>query len=178
MTREPSIQVLADGTTGRTVLLCHPEPVDPDPKATWDRGVTLLWVAPPAPGRWTETADEIAAALPQTAEAPIGAVGWSTGGLLAGSLAARHPALVDRLVLVATGAPPADPAPPFDPAGITTKTLLLYGAHDPLAGPRDGKWYQQRLPNRRYEQNPAQGPLLLSSMWPRALSHLAPNRRR
>ena len=178
MSREPLFQILAEGTTGRTVLLCHPDPIDPDPEATWDRGVTLLWVAPPQPGRWSDTADDIAAAWPPTGATPIGAVGWSTGGLLAGTLAARHPALVDRLVLVATEAPPTEPTCPFDPAAITTKTLLLYGAKDPLAGPRDGKWYQQRLTNRRYEQNPAPGALLLPPMWPRALSHLAPNRRR
>jgi pimeloyl-ACP methyl ester carboxylesterase len=64
----------------------------------------------------------------------------------------------------------------FEPARVRAKTLLLYGAKDTVAGPRHGKWYQQRLPDARYEQSPDKGHLLVLPMWRRALSHLAPRR--
>lgn len=130
---------------------------------------------------WLRWADAVGAAIDQRAAVPgvglppVGAVGWSTGGLGVLALAARRPDLVDRLVLVAA---PAPPDLGFDPAGVTAKTLLLYGANDPDAGPHDGKRFQRHLPNRRYEQVPGEGALFLARMWPRVLSHVAPNRRR
>lgn len=161
---------LADGTTGRIVLVCHPSAVaDPDPEATWSRGVTLIGVTAETP------VDEIVSALDRRAPGVIGAAGWSTGGLTMLRLAAARPDLIDRLVLVATPLPD-DRSP--DPATITAKTLLLYGAQDPDAPSSAGKWYQRRLPTSRYEQVPGTGALLLESMWHRVLSHLAPNRRR
>jgi pimeloyl-ACP methyl ester carboxylesterase len=170
MTAGLPIHLVAEGTTGRVVVLCHPDPGDPDPEMTWSRGVTLLGVDPTEFGRWD--ADELAEALDRRGAGPVGAVGWSDGGLVALALAARHPELVDRLVVIGT------PSPGPDPTQVTAKTLLLYGAKDPIAGPRDGKWYQQRLPNARYEQVPGEGRLLVGPMWRRALSHLAPNHRR
>ena len=67
---------------------------------------------------------------------------------------------------------------PFTPAQVTTKTLLLYGAQDPLAGPRHARWWQPRLPDARFEQIPDAGHLLITQTWRRALSHLAPNTKR
>jgi pimeloyl-ACP methyl ester carboxylesterase len=66
----------------------------------------------------------------------------------------------------------------FEPEQVTAKTLLLYGAEDPMAGPRHGKWWKQRVPNSRYEQVPGAGHLLLLTTWSRVLSHLAPGTKR
>jgi pimeloyl-ACP methyl ester carboxylesterase len=62
----------------------------------------------------------------------------------------------------------------FDVAGVSAKTLLIYGADDPVAGPRHGQWYQRHLPQARYEQAPGAGHLVVVPLWSRALSHLAP----
>ncbi len=64
----------------------------------------------------------------------------------------------------------------FDPEEVAAKTLLLYGARDPLAGPRHGRWWQERLPNARLEVVPDAGHLVLLPMWARVLSYLAPKR--
>lgn len=66
----------------------------------------------------------------------------------------------------------------FEPNEVQAETLLLYGSHDPMAGPRHGRWWQERLPDARLEVAPGAGHLLLIPMWPRALSHLAPGRER
>lgn len=62
----------------------------------------------------------------------------------------------------------------FEPAEVRAKTLLLYGAADPVAGSRHGSWWQKQLPDARLEVVPQAGHLLILSMWGRALSHLAP----
>ena len=62
----------------------------------------------------------------------------------------------------------------FEPKNVLAKTLLLYGAQDPVAGTRHGSWWQKQLPNARLEVVPHAGHLLILSMWGRALSHLAP----
>jgi pimeloyl-ACP methyl ester carboxylesterase len=64
----------------------------------------------------------------------------------------------------------------FEPEEVHAKTLLLYGSHDPLAGPRHGRWWQSRLPDARLEVAPGAGHLLVVPMWTRLLAHLAPNR--
>ncbi len=64
----------------------------------------------------------------------------------------------------------------FEPEEVEAKTLLLYGARDPLAGPRHGRWWQRRLPNSRLEVAPGAGHLLIIPTWPRILAHLAPGR--
>jgi pimeloyl-ACP methyl ester carboxylesterase len=319
----------AEGTTGRTVVLCHPAPgsgaFDPDPEATWSRGVTLLSPdrpgygssdpSPPGAGGFA-AADDLAEALDRLGTGPVGLAGWSAGGLVALALATRRPDLVDRLVLIATPAPdeqvrwvpaglreapgvpvsddpdrwigllsrlgpdspgpsatsgpdspgpsatsgpdspgpsttsgpdspgpsttsgPDSPGPSaagsgvagsgaaergaggpdavalnsadvrprlkamlheafrqgeaglaadlagvlgpwgFDPGQVGAKTLLLYGAKDPIVGPRHGKWYQRRLPSARYEQSPNVGHLVVLPTWRRALAHLAPGAKR
>jgi pimeloyl-ACP methyl ester carboxylesterase len=62
----------------------------------------------------------------------------------------------------------------FDPTEVSAKTLLVYAAQDPLAGPRHGKWWQRHLPSARYEQSPTHGHLVALPAWSRVLSHLAP----
>jgi pimeloyl-ACP methyl ester carboxylesterase len=64
----------------------------------------------------------------------------------------------------------------FEPEAVHAKTLLLYGSHDPIAGPTHGRWWHAKLPNARLEVVPDAGHLLLIPSWRRALSHLAPGR--
>ncbi len=66
----------------------------------------------------------------------------------------------------------------FAPEQVHAKTLLVYGAQDPVAGPRHGKWYQKRLPDARFEQSPGSGHLDVIPRWQRVLSHLAPHSKR
>jgi pimeloyl-ACP methyl ester carboxylesterase len=56
--------------------------------------------------------------------------------------------------------------------------LLLYGSHDPLAGPRHGRWWAERLPDAQLEVVPDAGHLLVVPTWARTLSHLVPSRDR
>jgi pimeloyl-ACP methyl ester carboxylesterase len=283
--RRAAVHVRAGAADGRTVVFCHSAPgaggFDPDPKATVARGVTLIGVdrpgygrsAPMPKGSWADVgtvADDVADVLEQMGTGPVGLAGWSAGGRVALAIAARHPDLVDRVVVVATPAPdeavrwippeqlaileglrdrpaeavhaalaaslsgivasspestqhgrltlfgagPAedqalampgavdrlaamlDPALAqgltglvsdlagcclrpwgFDLGDVRAKTLLLYGSADPIAGPRHGKWWQQHLPDARYEQMPGAGHLVVIPMWARALAHLAPGRR-
>jgi pimeloyl-ACP methyl ester carboxylesterase len=66
----------------------------------------------------------------------------------------------------------------FEPEAVEARTLLLYGSRDPLAGPRHGRWWHERLPDARLELAPEAGHLALIAMWSRALSHLTPDRAR
>ena len=61
----------------------------------------------------------------------------------------------------------------FDPQSVEATTLLLYGSHDPLAGPQHGRWWKSQLPGARLEIVPG-GHLIVVPMWARALSHLVP----
>ena len=118
--RRVAVHRLAEGDTGRTLLFCHPAPgagaFDPDPEQTWARGVTLLGADRPGYGQsdavaaaeWPSVgaaADDLAALLDGQASGPAGIVGWSAGGRVALALAARHPHLVDRVVVFGTPAP-------------------------------------------------------------------------
>jgi hypothetical protein len=58
-----------------------------------------------------------------------------------------------------------------EPGEVRVKTLLIYGAKDPVAGPRHARWYQSRLPNARFEQVPGAGHLVVLPKWERVLSH-------
>ncbi|MBT8213265.1 MAG: alpha/beta hydrolase [Acidimicrobiia bacterium] len=53
-----------------------------------------------------DAADEVAAVIATLDVGPVSLLGYSMGGLIAQSVALRHPALVDRLVLAATAARP------------------------------------------------------------------------
>jgi pimeloyl-ACP methyl ester carboxylesterase len=64
----------------------------------------------------------------------------------------------------------------FEPEAVQAKTLLLYGARDPVAGPAHARWWQERLADVRLEVAPDAGHLVLLPMWSRALSHLTPER--
>jgi pimeloyl-ACP methyl ester carboxylesterase len=64
----------------------------------------------------------------------------------------------------------------FEPEAVEAQTLLLYGSHDPIAGPPHGRWWRERLPNAHLEVVPGAGHLLVIPMWPRVLSHVAQNR--
>ena len=64
----------------------------------------------------------------------------------------------------------------FELEAVEAETLLLYGARDPLADPRHGRWWHSRLPNSRLEVVPRAGHLLVVPMWARALAYLAPER--
>jgi len=64
----------------------------------------------------------------------------------------------------------------FEPGEVHQKTLLVYGAADPVAGSRHGRWWQQHLPNARLEMVPDAGHLVVIPMWKRVLSFLAPTR--
>ncbi|XVU28768.1 alpha/beta fold hydrolase [Actinoplanes sp. CA-054009] len=156
------MRVLVEGVVGRTVVLFGSDS-DPDPELTWARGVTLL------AGEGTDSTPPPAG--------PVAVVGWSAGGGDALAFAARHSGVVDRVVVVATPKPDGDELG-FDADGITAKTLLLFGAKDPLTGSRHGTWWQRRLPQARLEMYPDGTHDLLVPTWKRALSHLAPRCRR
>lgn len=118
--RRLAVHRLANGDTGRTVVLCHAAPgaarFDPDPEQTSARGVTLLAVDRPGYGQsdplpaaeWPSVgsaADDLAAVLERADRGPVGVAGWSAGGRVALALAARRPELVDRVVVLCTPAP-------------------------------------------------------------------------
>lgn len=121
--RRIAVHRLAEGDTGRTVVLCHSAPgsgaFDPGPEQTWARGVSLWAVDRPGYGQsdrlpadeWASVggaADDVAAVIAHFGGGPVGAAGWSAGGRVALALAARHPDLVDRVVVLGTPAPHQD----------------------------------------------------------------------
>jgi len=102
------------------VVFLHSSPgsrhLDPDPVATAAAGIRLLTVDRPGYGAstpWPEDslptladgAELIAEALAQLGVTRCSTVGWSAGGRTALALAALHPDLVERVVLVGTPAP-------------------------------------------------------------------------
>jgi pimeloyl-ACP methyl ester carboxylesterase len=127
------LSAAGDPLSERLVLLCLPTPgggmFDPDPTVTSRWGVHLValdrpgYGATPVPDAHAaeagasiqRRADELAAYLSaahddaeQTQAAAYGTagvVGWGTGGMVALSLAARHPQLVDRVAVFQTPAP-------------------------------------------------------------------------
>lgn len=120
---------LAEGDSEKTIVFCHPGPgagnLDPVPEETARRKVTLLSVDRPGYGEsemvqgdiWAtigSAADDIAEILRKIHVESASVVGWSAGGRIALALAARHPDLVDRVVVLATPAP--DEAVPWIPA--------------------------------------------------------------
>ena len=107
----------------RVVVFCHGSPgagiFDPDPGATQASNVRLLSVDRPGYGgsqpltdgacaTAASAADDLAAVLDSLGVERAGVVGWSAGGRVALALAARRPDLVERVVVLATGAPDAE----------------------------------------------------------------------
>ncbi|MEO7913518.1 MAG: alpha/beta hydrolase [Roseiflexaceae bacterium] len=118
--RRVAVHRLAEGDSGRTVVVCHPAPgagmFDPDPQQTWARNLTLLAADRPGYGQsdpvpnasWASVdsaVDDLAAMLDRAGCGPVGVVGWSAGGRVALALAARRPELIDRVVVLSTPAP-------------------------------------------------------------------------
>ena len=64
----------------------------------------------------------------------------------------------------------------FEPGDVGQKTLLVYGARDPMTGSKHGRWWQQHLPDARLEMVPDAGHLVVVPLWKRVLSFLAPTR--
>jgi pimeloyl-ACP methyl ester carboxylesterase len=64
----------------------------------------------------------------------------------------------------------------FEPEEVQAQTLLLYGSHDPLAGPKHGRWWRSRLPDARLEVAAGAGHLVVVPTWAGVLAHLAPER--
>lgn len=127
--RALGISAAGDPVSRRLVVFCHPTPgaggFDPNPPVTNDSGAHLLSLDRPGYGasdplpeddipRFQQRADDLAEVLEKSEASAgrsgtdfgsIGVVGWSSGGAVALSLAARHPHLVDRLAVVGTPAP-------------------------------------------------------------------------
>ena len=137
----------------RRIVLCLPDGapcVDPGPSETSKRGVELSteWHGGPA-----------------------GVAGFAEGGWKAVELASVHGELVDRLVLVSTPIPDDESGIPL--ATVSAKTLLLYGSKDPAGGHRQATWWKDKL-GGRVEMMPGAGSDILTEVWRRALTHLAP----
>jgi pimeloyl-ACP methyl ester carboxylesterase len=164
VTLEPARRVVQVVLVGPGTAL----PTDPDAAATTRRGISLHPVAGGVAA--------VVAMIEVIEGSPIGLVGWSEGGRAALQVAATLPDRIDRLAIVATPAPlGAGETLSFQPADVAAKTLLVHGGADPIAGGRDGRWWQQRLPSARLEMTPnLGGEALLEDRWERILSFLAP----
>ncbi|ANF31955.1 hypothetical protein A0130_09980 [Leifsonia xyli] len=125
--REVGMTGLGDPAGERLAVLLHPTPgasgFDPAPDVTARSGLHLLTFERPGYGATeqeiisvTQWVDDLAGYLreaeasarerpAQTNYGGIGVIGWREGGIYAAALAARHPRLVNRLVLVAAPAP-------------------------------------------------------------------------
>jgi pimeloyl-ACP methyl ester carboxylesterase len=149
--RRVAIHRLAQGNSGRTLVLCHAAPgsgaFDPDPEQTRAREVTLLATDRPGYGQsdptsdteWASVgaaADDVAAALDCLASGPVGVAGWSAGGRVALALAARRPDLVDRVAVLCTPAPndQVQWIPPEHQAGLDALRGLAPGAASAALG--------------------------------------------
>jgi pimeloyl-ACP methyl ester carboxylesterase len=130
--RQVGVTAAGDPISRRLLILCPPTPgagmFDPDPLATAASGVRLVSLDRPGNGssdplpadtaptiercaddiaEYLRYSEKLADRLSHTEFGSIAAVGWGTGGLVALSLAARNPSLVDHVVAVATPAPRA-----------------------------------------------------------------------
>jgi pimeloyl-ACP methyl ester carboxylesterase len=144
--RQVALRTLAQGSSGRTIVFCHPAPgagsLDPDPRATAARDVTLVALDRPGYGgsepvpsdEWATVAgaaDDLAEVLDARGIAKVGVAGWSAGGRVALALAARRPDLVDRVVVIATPAP--DVEVPWVPPDYRAGLESLRGMAPPRA---------------------------------------------
>jgi pimeloyl-ACP methyl ester carboxylesterase len=133
------------------VVFLHAAPgsrvLDPDPDATAQAGVRLLTIDRPGYGQSSPPpdgtvptlagiADDVAHSLKSLGIGPASVVGWSAGGRVALTLAARHPSLVASVGVVGTPAP--DEAVPWVPEEFRQMTPAVradpVGALPMLAG--------------------------------------------
>ena len=130
--RAAGVQIFGDPVADRFVVFCHPSPgsalLDPDPELTNRWGVHVVGLDRPGygssaplpddtPPSIADRADDLAEylqvvqsearAVDAGAPRTFAVVGWAAGGRVALALAARYPRLVDRLVVIATPAPPS-----------------------------------------------------------------------
>lgn len=128
--RHIGVSILGEPLATRLVLLCLPTacagPFDPDPIVTVAAGIKVIEIDRPGYGASDPLPDDIAPTVEQFADdmaeylqrveivasdtsgerfGTVAIIGWSFGGIVAAAFAARHPDLVDRLVLVATPRP-------------------------------------------------------------------------
>ncbi|WP_378148134.1 alpha/beta fold hydrolase [Cnuibacter sp. UC19_7] len=135
--RSLGVSAAGDPASGRLVVVCHPTPgaggFDPDPIATQRSNTHIISLDRPGygasdplrpsdPTRIEARADDIAEFLSRSEQVArssggsrygrVGVVGWGTGGMVALSLAARRPELVDRVAAVSVPTPTTQT---FDP---------------------------------------------------------------
>lgn len=60
----------------------------------------------------------------------------------------------------------------FDPAAVSARVLLGYGAADAAVPPEHGTWWAKALPSAELEVVPEVGHLVVVPFWARALEHL------
>jgi pimeloyl-ACP methyl ester carboxylesterase len=126
--RRIGVSVLGDPIANRLVVLCLPTPAagpfDPDPEVTSREPIRLIQIDRPGYGgsdvlpdgvrptvelfaddiaEYLGSIKRIAAEISGLEFGPAAVIGWSFGAAVATMLAARHPDLIDRVVLV--GAP-------------------------------------------------------------------------
>jgi pimeloyl-ACP methyl ester carboxylesterase len=65
----------------------------------------------------------------------------------------------------------------FECAQVRARTLLLYGALDPVAGAAHAQWWERNLSDAHVEMVEGAGHLLIVSAWRRVLDHLLARRR-
>jgi pimeloyl-ACP methyl ester carboxylesterase len=172
----------------RVAVLATPAP---DAEVPWiapeqrDELELLRGLAPEA--AHAELGERLGAAVPEDPESPealwlLGALSADDPVLRSDGVRARLAAMLRAAFAQGTRGLAADILGyclrpwGFEPEEVHAKTLLLYGSHDPLAGPRHGRWWQSRLPDARLEVAPGTGHLLVVPMWARVLAHLAPER--
>ena len=63
----------------------------------------------------------------------------------------------------------------FDLRRIRSKTLLVYGGEDPVAGAAHGRWYRHRIKGAKLRVVPHAGHLVIVDAWRDVLEHLAPD---
>jgi pimeloyl-ACP methyl ester carboxylesterase len=128
--RRIGVSVLGDPLATRLVVLCLPTPaagpLDPDPEVTSREPVRLIQIDRPGYGasdmlpkgvnptvelfaddiaEYLHGIQKIATDISDLEFGPAAVIGWSFGGAVATMLAARHPDLIDRVVLVGSPRP-------------------------------------------------------------------------